>query len=361
MKGTTNSANTSSNRGRKCMAKNTKKKALKSECFQTLNTDTSHLHHAYSLLDKQQSEITNSEYVYSLIEHLNNPKKFRYIKNEMHKAEHNKDRDNYSSTQFYIPNKNIYNFKSYQKNRNIFNTNPEVEMLDTILYKIEDIYAKRIYKQLQPKVIKSEPFRFSTLSSRRCNTEITDYEDGDGNNNKRKGFLYRNKLPHCNYFKYTLNEQLFNILQHAECKQSEFRQTKENIAKDIKTKYKMNLKEYFKNPKVNSPVAYKNNRYNDGNVGCSKYKTNYNEQKNKSVLCKKETMFYKMNGKYKLPIINKVLNVDAEEGNPIDFAKGKFHSFYKENKRRVKLGMPQLELFPKSKGDLNEDEIDLSE
>ena len=68
-----------------------------------------------------------------------------------------------------------------------------------------------------------------------------------------------------------------------------------------------------------------------------------------------------MNGKYKLPIINKVLNVDAEEGNPIDFAKGKFHSFYKENKRRVKLGMPQLELFPKSKGDLNEDEIDLSE
>ena len=123
----------------------------------------------------------------------------------------------------------------------------------------------------------------------------------------------------------------------------------------------MNLKEYFKNPKVNSPVQYNNNRrYNDNDDVC-KYRTNYNEQKNKSALSKKETLFYKMNGKYKLPIINKVLNVDAEEGNPIDFAKGKFHSFYKENKRRVKLGMPQLELFPKNKEELNEDEIDLSD
>ena len=333
------------NRGRKNVSKDARKKALKSECFQTLNTDTAHLHHAYSLLDKQQSEITNSEYVYSLIEHLNNPKKFRYIKNEMHKAEQSKDRDSHSSTQFYIPNKNIYNYRSYQKNRNIFNTNPEVEMLDTILYKIEDIHEKRIYKQLQPKVIKSEPFRFTTLSSRRCNTEITDYDERD-DNNKRKGFLYRNNLPHCNYFKYTLNQQLFNILQDAECKQSEFRQTKDNMAKDIKTKYKMNLKEYFKNPKANSPVLSSNVRYNDK---LNKYKTNYNEQKNKSVISKKDTLFYKMNGKFRLPIINKVLNVDAEEGNPIDFAKGKFHSFYKENKRRVKLGMPQLELFPKNK------------
>ena len=61
------------------------KKIVKHECFHHLNTDTTQLHDEYSQLNTKQKEITKSDYIYSIIEHMNDHKQLLFIKNEMKK------------------------------------------------------------------------------------------------------------------------------------------------------------------------------------------------------------------------------------------------------------------------------------
>ena len=266
------------------------KKIVKHECFHNLNTDTTHLHDEYSQLNSKQNEITKSDYVYSIIEHMNDHKQILFIKNEMKKNQKN----NITNTQFYLTNKNIFNYKEHQKEREAFNLKAESETLDLMLSKFETIYTKKLYNSLKPKKKKVKLLHLNTLSPpQRIEVKRKIKCDNDSQLSKSLSFKINN-CQRINYLRNTLTSSLYNILQNAEEKENEIKQNQNDIMNEINLKYKTNLKTSFNKPELNKTRF--NTTRNNNNFNLSKY----------------NTLSFNKSGKFTLPLITEIRCADRD-------------------------------------------------
>ena len=269
------------------------KKIVKHECFHNLNTDTTHLHDEYSQLNTKQKEITKSDYVYSIIEHMNDHKQLLFIKNEMKKNQKN----NIINTQFYLTNKNIFNYKDHRKEREAFNLKTEAETLDLMLNKFETIYTKKLYNSLRPKKKKVKSIIPLTTLSPPQRIEVKRKIKCDNDNDLQLSKSLSFKVNNCqrvNYLRNTLTSSLYNILQNAEEKENEIKQSQNDIMKEINLKYKTNLKASFNKTDIIKTKLH--NTRNNNNFNIPKY----------------NTLSYNKSAKITLPLITEIRYSDRE-------------------------------------------------
>jgi hypothetical protein len=216
--------------------------------FALIDKNNLSIHTKYENLDLKEIDISKNTFALSLIENINDQKRFNYIKEQMEqhildqKKRHLQNKDNLKKKNSYIfPHINIKTYKRIKTKNNLGTKNENEEVLKLLLKRIDKKYSMKITERLKHKPIIPKGFNLSQSpyqTQNNYNSGSLTFSTDDNfkvlNNHKEK----KNKYERTYYFKKYLNQSLYKIIQKAEDEENIIKQKNNNI---------LNLKNtYFK-------------------------------------------------------------------------------------------------------------------
>ena len=206
----------------------------KLDWFEKLDKINSSIHFKYNNLENKKNDISKRQFYLSLIESSTDEKRFKRIKSEFEKNFLNNNEKNKTivNNTIFTENKNknnnlflhlnIYNYKKDEQNT--FISQNEKDSLKVILKRFENKYKRReSVKNIHNKIYANNAFNLSQTNLKLLSSL----------NNKRKKLNYVNRN---NFFKYNLNDKLYNILNIANDEEEEFKKTRNKIFSSISHK-----------------------------------------------------------------------------------------------------------------------------
>ena len=217
--------------------------------FTLIDKNNLSIHTKYDNLNSKEIDISKNTFALSLIENLNDKKRFNYVKEQMeqHISEQKKRQlknSNYNlkkKNSYIFPHINIKTYKKLKTKNHLGTKNENEEVLKLLLKRIDKKYSMKITEGLKHKPVIAKGFNLSQSpyqTQNNYNSYRLNLSDGDNfkslNNNKENKQKYKRTC----YFKKYLNQSLYKIIQKAEDEENIIKQKNNNI---------LNLKNtYFK-------------------------------------------------------------------------------------------------------------------
>ena len=231
------------------MTRTNKLKQADEDWFKTLDKNYENVHFKYKNLDKKKIGIAKETYVLSLIEYSNDKKKFNIIKEQMNKQESIeeyklKNKKTEKQKDFIFPNLNILNYKTY-KPQTSYISNVENEAITVLLGKLDKKNKRKIRNQfIHRKVIPQDFYLSKSNFANYTNYNNTISTDVENHKNKSSRQYHRPNI----YYKYSLNNNLYKVLQDISKEENLLLKTSNNLINDLNKK---NLKSKPQNIQVN--------------------------------------------------------------------------------------------------------------
>lgn len=289
--------------------------------FHIIDKQYSTVHTKYDNLEKQKVQITKESFILSLIENVNDKKKYDLIKEQMEKQEI-KELDNIKNKSYDVnrnkngliyPSINIKNYKEYKPQTKLATT--EHETIITLLKKFDNYNNKKLIEQYTHKKIIPKEFKLSgtnyTIKNNFNSLSLSTLETDDYQNHSHRS-LKKYEKPNL-FFKPSLNNILFNVLQKA------------NNEEEKSEKYSIDIIQNLKKSQINLLSNKKKNNINNNIT----YNTDINVKKTKPKIIDKNSM---VQTEYNYPIINKVI-LKGNKKNIFRIAKEKMYDVYLKNKK----------------------------
>ena len=253
------------------------KKNKKLDWFEKLDKINSSIHFKYNNLENKKNDISKRQFYLSLIESSTDEKRFKRIKSEFERNFLNNNEKNktiVNNTIFTDGNKNknknnnlflhlnIYNYKKDEQNT--FISQNEKDSLKVILKRFENKYKRReSIKHIHNKIYANNAFNLSQTNLKLLSSL----------SNKRKKLNYFNRN---NFFKYNLNDKLYNILNIANVDEEEFKKTRNKIFSSISNQ---------ENPFITTFNKYKKEKEFENNAEITEEElTKKLEQRNQQIM-----------------------------------------------------------------------------
>ena len=297
------------------------KRYEENDWFHIIDKQYSTVHTKYDNLEKQKVQITKESFILSLIENSNDKKKYDLIKEQMQKQEikelnniKNKSYDvNRNKNGLIYPSINIRNYKDYKPQNKLAST--EHETIISLLSKFDRNNNKKLIEHYTHKKIIPKGFKLSetnySVKNNFNSLSLSTLETDDYQNHSHRS-LKKYEKPNL-FFKPSLNNILFNVLQKA------------NNEEEKSEKYSIDIIQNLKKSQINLLSNKKKNNINN-NI---KYNTDINVKKTKPKIIDKNSM---VQTEYNYPIINKVI-LKGNKKNIFRIAKEKMYDVYLKNKK----------------------------
>ena len=215
--------------------------------FALIDKNNLSIHTKYENLDLKEIDISKNTFALSLIENINDQKRFNYIKEQMEqhildqKKRHLQNKDNLKKKNSYIfPHINIKTYKRIKTKNNLGTKNENEEVLKLLLKRIDKKYSMKITERLKHKPIIPKGFNLSQSpyqTQNNYNSGSLTFSTDDNfkvlNNHKEK----KNKYERTYYFKKYLNQSLYKIIQKVEDEEYLIKTKNNNILNLKKTYY----------------------------------------------------------------------------------------------------------------------------